>query len=199
MELQDWVMDARMVPVATFFRPHARTVRDAARAQRKRARLRLEGEHVRVDTGVGDGVRDALTHIVRNAIDHGIEPPATRLALGKEPEGTITLRAFHNGNQIVIQVADDGAGLNLDRIRARARAMGRPNVDSLGAEALHRIVFEPGFSTAQEVTGLSGRGVGMDAVLRRVEALHGTVDIESHVGSGTTIELRVPLTVSVIE
>jgi len=121
------------------------------------------------------------------------------MALGKPAEGTITLRALQSANQVVIQVSDDGAGLNLDRIRARARAMGRPNVDALSAEALQQVIFEPGFSTAEDITDLSGRGVGMDAVRRRVEALHGTVDIDSVEGAGTTIELRLPLTVSVIE
>jgi two-component system chemotaxis sensor kinase CheA len=199
MELQDWVMDARMVSVATFFRPHSRTVRDAARSQRKRARLRIEGQHVRIDTGIGDGVRDALTHLVRNAVDHGIEPPAVRIAAGKSPEGTITLRAFPNGNQVVIQVSDDGGGLNLGKIRSRARALGRTEVDNLPAESLHRIIFEPGFSTAEQVSDLSGRGVGMDVVLRKVEALHGTVEIESSEGLGTMIELHLPMTLSVIE
>jgi len=199
MELQDWVMDARMIPVSTLFRSHVRTVRDAARAQRKRARLRLEGEHVRVDTGIGDAVRDVLTHLVRNAIDHGIEAPAARTAKGKNPEGTITLRASQNGNQVVIQVCDDGAGFNLAKIRARARALGRANVDAMPPEVLYRLVFEPGFSTAEKVTEISGRGVGMDVVLRSVENLHGTVDVESAEGSGTIIELRLPLTLSVIE
>jgi two-component system chemotaxis sensor kinase CheA len=199
MDLQDWVMDARLVPVASFFRSHVRTVRDGTRGGQKQARLCIEGEQVRVDTAVGDGVRDALTHLVRNAVDHGIEPAARRLAMGKPPEGTITLRAMQNGNQVVIQVSDDGAGLNLGRIRARARATGRANVQALSTESLQRLVFEPGFSTAEEVTDLSGRGVGMDVVRRRVEALHGTVDIESTEGVGTTVELRLPLTVSVIE
>lgn len=199
MELQDWVMDARMIPVSTLFRSHVRTVRDAARAQRKRARLRLEGEHVRVDTGIGDAVRDVLTHLVRNAIDHGIEAPSARTAKGKNPEGTITLRASQNGNQVVIQVCDDGAGFNLAKIRARARAMGRSGVDAMPPEALYRLVFEPGFSTAEKVTEISGRGVGMDVVLRSVENLHGTVDVESAEGNGTIIELRLPLTLSVIE
>jgi two-component system chemotaxis sensor kinase CheA len=199
MELQDWVMEARMVPVSSFFRSYIRTVRDAARSQRKRVRLQIEGERVRVDTGIGDGARDVLTHLIRNAIDHGIEPPGVRASHGKNPEGTIVLRAAQTGNQVVIQVSDDGAGFNLSRIRARARAMGRPNADTMPAEALYRLVFEPGFSTAERVTEMSGRGVGMDVVLRNVEALHGTVDIESTEGAGSTIELRLPLTLSVIE
>jgi two-component system chemotaxis sensor kinase CheA len=199
IELQDWIIDTRMVPVSTFFRSHTRTVRDAARAQRKRARLRIEGERVRVDTSIGEGARDVLTHLVRNAIDHGIEPPAVRAAKGKDPEGTVTLRAAQNGNQVVIQVADDGAGFNLSKIRARARMLGRPNVDSLSTQDLHQIVFEAGFSTADRVTELSGRGVGMDVVRRNVEDLHGTVEIDSNEGAGTTVELRLPLSLSVIE
>lgn len=199
MELQDWVIDARMVPVSTLFRSHTRTVRDAARAQQKQVRLQVEGERVRVDTGIGESARDVLTHLVRNAIDHGIEPPAVRAARGKTPEGTITLRAAQNGNQVVIQVADDGGGFNLGKIRQRARQLGRPNVDSMSVEELHRLVFEPGFSTADKVTEMSGRGVGMDVVMRNVEDLHGTVDVESVEGAGTTIELRLPLNLSVID
>jgi two-component system chemotaxis sensor kinase CheA len=199
LELQDWVIDARMVPVSTLFRSHTRTVRDAARAQQKQVRLQVEGERVRVDTGIGESARDVLTHLVRNAIDHGIESPAVRAAKGKNPEGTITLRAAQNGNQVVIQVADDGAGFNLGKIRQRARLLGRANADLMSVEELHRMVFEPGFSTADRVTEMSGRGVGMDVVRRNVEDLHGTVDVESVEGSGTTIELRLPLNLSVID
>src|SRR5436190_3513937 len=199
MEMQDWVIETRMVPVSIFFRPHARTVRDAAKAQHKQVRLKIEGERVRVDTGIGESARDVLTHLVRNAIDHGIEAPSVRVAHGKNPEGTVTLRAEQNGNQVVIQVADDGAGLNLSKIRARTRLLGRPNVDTLSVQELHQLVFAPGFSTADKVTELSGRGVGMDVVRRRVEDLHGTVDIDSTDGAGTTVELRLPLSLSVIE
>jgi two-component system chemotaxis sensor kinase CheA len=199
VELQDWVIDARMIPVATFFRSHARTVRDSARAQRKRVRLKVEGERVRVDTAIGESARDVLTHLLRNAIDHGIEPPAARAAQGKNPEGTISMRASQNGNQVVIQVSDDGGGFNLGKIRARARMLGRANVDNLPTQELHQMVFEPGFSTADRVTELSGRGVGMDVVRRSVEDLHGTVDVDSVEGQGTTIELRLPLSLSVID
>jgi two-component system chemotaxis sensor kinase CheA len=198
-DIQDWVIGARMIPVATFFGAHARTVRDTARSQRKRVRLVLEGERVRVDSGIGESARDVLTHLLRNAIDHGIEPPAVRAAQGKDPEGTITIRASQNGNQVVIQVADDGAGFKLNKIRARARALGRTDADTLSVEELHRLVFEPGFSTAEKVTEMSGRGVGMDVVRRSVEDLHGTVDVESVEGKGTTIELRLPLSLSVID
>jgi two-component system chemotaxis sensor kinase CheA len=152
-----------------------------------------------VDTGIGESTRDVLTHLIRNAIDHGIEPPAVRAARGKNPEGTITVRAAQNGNQVVIQVSDDGAGFNLDKIRQKARALGRTNVDSLPASELHMLTFEPGFSTAESVTDMSGRGVGMDVVRRNVEDLHGTIDVDSVQGKGTTIELRMPLSLSVIE
>jgi two-component system chemotaxis sensor kinase CheA len=199
MELQDWVIDARMVEVSSLFRSHTRTVRDAALAQKKRVRLHTEGERVRVDTGIGESTRDVLTHLIRNAIDHGIEPPAVRAARGKDPEGTITVRAAQNGNQVVIQVSDDGAGFNLDKIRQKARALGRTNVDSLPASELHMLTFEPGFSTADSVTDMSGRGVGMDVVRRNVEELHGTIDVDSVQGKGTTIELRMPLSLSVID
>lgn len=199
MELQDWGIDARMIPVSNLFRTHARTVRDGARAAKKRVRLQIEGERVRVDTGIGESARDVLTHLVRNAIDHGIEPPAVRVAQGKSPEGTITLRAAQNGNQVVIQVADDGGGFNLAKIRNKARMLGRANADNLPAEELQRLTFEPGFSTAERITDMSGRGVGMDVVRRNVEDLHGTVDVESVEGKGTTIELRLPLSLSVIE
>jgi two-component system chemotaxis sensor kinase CheA len=199
MELQDWVIDARMIPVSSLFRSHTRTVRDASRVQEKQTRLQIEGERVRVDTGIGESARDVLTHLVRNAIDHGIEPPAVRVAQGKDPEGIITLRAAQKGNQVVIQVADDGAGFNLTKIRQRARLLGRPNADTMSVQELHRLVFEPGFSTADRVTEMSGRGVGMDVVRRNVEDLHGTVDIDSVEGEGTTVELRLPLNLSVID
>jgi two-component system, chemotaxis family, sensor kinase CheA len=199
LEVQDWVIDTRMVPVSIFFRSHARTVRDAAKAQHKRVRLQIEGERVRVDTGIGESARDVLTHLVRNAIDHGIEPPAVRIARGKTPEGIVTLRAAQKGNQVVIHVADDGGGFNISKIRARARQLGRANVETLSVQELQQLVFQPGFSTADKVTELSGRGVGMDVVRRRVEELHGTVDIDSVEGQGTTVELRLPLSLSVIE
>jgi len=199
MDMQDWVIDTRMLPISMFFRSHARTIRDAASAQRKRVRLQIEGERVRVDTGIGERARDVLTHLVRNAVDHGIEPPSQRTAQGKDPEGTVTLRAFQNGNQVILQVADDGAGFNVSKIRAKARLLGRRDADSMSVEALQQLVFEPGFTTAEKVTDLSGRGVGMDVVRRRVEDLHGTVEIDSREGLGTTVELRLPLSLSVIE
>jgi two-component system chemotaxis sensor kinase CheA len=199
LELQDWVIDARMVPIGPTFRSHLRTVRDTAVAQGKRAHLVILGEQVRVDTGVIDSVREALTHMVRNAVHHGIESPRIRQSQGKPPEGTVTVQAINDSGRIAIRVSDDGRGFDLIKIRARARAMGLPRVETMTDDDLRRLVFEHGFSTADAVTQMSGRGVGMDVVLRSVEALHGTVDIDSQEGIGTTIELRLPFTVSVIE
>jgi two-component system chemotaxis sensor kinase CheA len=199
LELQDWVIDARMVPIGPTFRSHLRTVRDTAVAQGKRAHLVILGEQVRVDTGVIDSVREALTHMVRNAVHHGIESPRVRESQGKPPEGTVTVQAINDSGRIAIRVSDDGRGFDLIKIRARARSLGLPRVESMSDDELRRLVFEHGFSTAESVTEMSGRGVGMDVVLRSVEALHGTVAIDSQEGIGTTIELRLPFTVSVIE
>jgi two-component system, chemotaxis family, sensor kinase CheA len=199
LELQDWVIDARMVPLGPTFRSHLRTVRDTAVGLGKRAHLVLSGEDVRVDTGIIDSVREALTHLVRNAVDHGLEDPAERQARGKNPEGTIRLQATNYRGRVAIRIGDDGRGFALDKIRARARARGVAAVDKLSPAQLHRLVFEHGFSTADQVSELSGRGVGMDVVLSSVEALHGSVEVESAEGQGTTVELQLPFTVSVID
>lgn len=199
LELQDWVIDARMVPIGPTFRSHLRTVRDTAVAAGKRAQLVILGEQVRVDTGVIDSVREALTHMVRNAVHHGIESPRMRQSQGKPPEGTVTLQAVNDSGRIAIRVSDDGRGFDLIKIRARARELGLPRADNLTDDDLRRLVFQHGFSTAEAVTEMSGRGVGMDVVLRSVEALHGSVEVDSVEGVGTTVELRLPFTVSVIE
>ena len=192
-------MQARLVPLGPVFRRHVRTVRDAANSRGKLARLVIEGEEVEVDTSVVDHVRDPLTHLVRNAIDHGIESPAARVAAGKDPCGTVTLRAYHQGGVIVLEVADDGKGLDRDRILARARESGLVAEGALpgGAEVL-RLIFEPGFSTADAVTEMSGRGVGLDVVQKNVAALRGMVGVVSEPGRGTTITMRLPLTLAVI-
>ncbi|WP_242342583.1 chemotaxis protein CheA [Anaeromyxobacter terrae] len=199
-DLQELIMKARMVPIGPTFHPHARTVRDAATALAKRARLVVEGEDVEVDTAVIEHIRDPLTHMVRNALDHGIEPPDVRRARGKAPIGTVVLRAFHEAGSMVIQVSDDGAGLDRARIAARAVAQGlAPDAARVSDEEAARLVFEPGFSTADAVTELSGRGVGMDVVRRNVEALRGSVAIRSAPGAGTEITIRVPLTLAIIQ
>ena len=181
-ELQELIMRARMVPVGPMFRQYARTVRDTAAIHGKNARLSTVGDDVEIDTTAVELLRDPITHMIRNAIDHGIEPSSERVAKGKSPVGHITLAAKHEAGTITIRVSDDGAGLDRAAIGAD---------DSL--------IFEPGFTTAKEVTDLSGRGVGMDVVRRGIEALRGSITIESSEGVGTTFTIRLPLTLAVIE
>ncbi len=199
LDLQEEVMKIRMVPLGPTFRQFVRTVRDVATAQGKLAYVELAGEDVDVDMNVIEHLRDPLTHIVRNAVDHGIETPETREALGKDPRGRLSLQAWHEGGSIVIKVQDDGAGLERAKVIERARAMGyATDFDKLGDNELFRLILEPGFSTASEVTEFSGRGVGMDVVRRNVEALRGVISIESRAGTGTTITIRLPLTLAII-
>jgi len=198
LDLQELVMKVRLVPLRGTFRAFVRTVRDLAARQGKQARLILEGEDVEVDTSVIAQVRDPLTHMIRNALDHGIEAPEVRRTVGKDPCGTLALRARHEGATIVIEIADDGAGLNRERILERARERGI-DAEHKEEEEIQRLVFEPGFSTAETVTELSGRGIGLDVVRRNVIALRGKVGIRSQEGIGTTITLRLPLTLAIID
>ncbi len=199
-ELQEQVTKARMVPIGPFFRQYGRTVRDLAHAHGKSVQLRIEGEDVEVDTRVVERLRDPLTHMLRNAIDHGIESTELRAALDKPLEGTVTLRAAHEGGTIVIEVRDDGAGFNRARIAERARATGlAAQPDQLPDAELLGFVFAPGFSTAETVTDLSGRGVGMDVVRHNIDALRGTVDLASVEGEGSTVTVRLPLTLAIID
>jgi len=199
-ELQESVMRLRMVPLGPVLRPYLRTVRDLAFAHGKLCRVALEGEEVEVDTSVVESLRDALTHLVRNAVDHGIEPPEARRGAGKDPCGTVTLAARHEGASIVVRVADDGAGLDRARIAARARELElAADPERLGEAELLRLLAEPGFSTAPEVTDLSGRGVGLDVVRRSVEALRGSLAIESEAGKGAAFTLRLPLSLALVD
>lgn len=199
MDLQEEVMKIRMVPLGPTFRQFVRTVRDVATAQGKLAYVELAGEDVDVDMNVIEHLRDPLTHIVRNAVDHGIEEPERRRELGKDQRGRLSLQAWHEGGSIVIKVQDDGAGLERSKVIERARAMGyTADFDKLNDHELFRLILEPGFSTASEVTEFSGRGVGMDVVRRNVEALRGVISIESRAGVGTTITIRLPLTLAII-
>jgi two-component system chemotaxis sensor kinase CheA len=199
MDLQEEVMKIRMVPLGPTFRQFVRTVRDIATAQGKLAYVELSGEDVDVDMNVIEHLRDPLTHIVRNAVDHGIEGPEARKELGKDPRGRLSLQAWHEGGSIVIKVQDDGAGLERTKVIERARAMGySADFDKLADGELFRLILEPGFSTAPEVTEFSGRGVGMDVVRRNVEALRGVISIDSRAGIGTTITIRLPLTLAII-
>lgn len=200
MDLQELIVNARLVPVGPLFRQQSRTMRDMTKALQKRADLRLEGEDVEVDTLVVESLRDPLLHMVRNALDHGIESPEARRAAGKSEIGTITLRARHMAGQLIVEVSDDGAGLDREKIIARARERGLLSHDgrSLSESAVFDLIFEPGFSTSDKVTEISGRGVGMDIVRRGIQALRGRIGVESRLGAGTTITLRLPLTMAII-
>lgn len=197
-ELRDAVMTMRLVPLGPAFRRLARPVRDVAATTGKAVHLHVEGEEVEVDTAIVDQLIEPLTHLLRNAVDHGIEPAAERTARGKPLAGTITIRAQREGAMVVVTVADDGAGLARARLAAAAAAHGIADARTLSDDALHDLVFQPGFSTAETVTELSGRGVGLDVVRRTVEALRGAVTIASRPGEGTTVTIQVPLTLALI-
>ncbi|HTR02850.1 MAG TPA: chemotaxis protein CheA [Thermoanaerobaculia bacterium] len=199
-ELQDLVMQVRMVPVGPTLRQYVRTVRDLAAAQGKLARVAIQGDDVEVDTTIIEHLRDPLTHMIRNAMHHGIEAPEVRQAKGKDPCGSIALSAWREAGSIVIELADDGAGFNRDRIVEEARRRGlAESPEKLPDAELYRLVFEPGFSTAERVTEWSGRGMGMDVVRDRIAALRGSIAIESWPDAGTSIKIRLPLTLAIIE
>ena len=200
LELQELVMELRMVPIGPSLRRHVRMVRDMAAALGKQARLVLEGEEVELDMSVIEHLRDPLTHMIRNALDHGIETPEERKAAGKDPVGRVEVRTLTDAGSIVIEVRDDGRGLDRERILTRARTVGRVGEnENPGDPRLDALVFEEGFSTADSVTDVSGRGVGMDVVRRNIEALRGSVRVSSQPGQGTTFSIRMPLTLAVIE
>jgi len=199
-DIQRTTMSLRMVPIRGTFQKMARLVRDVAGQLGKDIRLVLEGEETELDRTVIEEIADPLVHMIRNSADHGIEPPAARLAAGKPPTGTITLRAFHQGGFVVIRVADDGRGLDPERIRAIAAARGIVSqATPLERREVLELIFAPGFSTAAAVTDLSGRGVGMDVVRRNIEKLRGKIEIESTPGRGTTFTVSIPLTLAIIE
>ena len=197
-ELQDEIMRARLVPLGPIFRQYQRVVRDLALEHGKRAELAIEGEDVEIDTALAEQVRGPLMHMLRNAVDHGLEGPDRREQLGKSPIGTLVLSARREAGSIVIALEDDGAGFSRARILERAALRGE-DARGLPDEELFKLVMEPGFSTAEEVTSLSGRGVGMDVVKRNIEQLRGSVSIASSEGRGTTIALRLPLTLAIID
>ena len=199
-DLQRTAMSLRMVPVGATFRRMARLVRDLSVELAKQIELELVGEETELDRTLVEVLADPLVHMIRNSADHGIETPEARVAAGKPAAGTITLRASHQGGCIVIRVEDDGRGLSAERILTKAveRGLVAPGV-TLTREEILDLIFEPGFSTAEQVTGLSGRGVGMDVVRRGLESIRGTVEVESVPGQGTAFTLTVPLTLAIIE
>jgi len=201
-ELHKCVLKIRMVPVEQLFRRFPRVVRDVAKLCGKDVALEITGEHTDLDKGILDALAEPLTHIVRNAVDHGIEPADDRLAAGKPARGTICLNAFHQGTQVVLEIKDDGRGIDLDLVREQAVRSGllkAEDAQRLLEQDILNLVFEPGFSTAAEVTEVSGRGVGMDVVRTVLDRLKGTVQISTLKGKGTTIQLRMPLTLASIQ
>jgi two-component system chemotaxis sensor kinase CheA len=198
--LQEQVMGVRLVPVGPLFQQFARSVRDISQSHNKLARLHIVGADVEVDTRVLEHLKDPLLHMIRNAVDHGIEAPRVRHAKGKPPCGALTLTAFHKAGNILIQLSDDGAGFNRQRIVAKARALDLlPEGEKATDQELFNLVLKAGFTTADAVTDLSGRGVGMDVVRRNIELLRGTIEIQSTEGQGTTITIRLPLTLAIID
>jgi two-component system chemotaxis sensor kinase CheA len=200
LELQELVMKIRMVPVGPTFHRFSRIVRDMARKNGKLARMLVVGEDVEVDTTILEHIHDPLMHMIRNSVDHGLEIPEIRRAAGKDPSGKIVLEAFHDSGNIVVRISDDGAGLDHSAILQQARNRGIIAEGARLSESdIYALVFQPGFSTAKKVSELSGRGVGLDVVRRNVNALSGTVQVESRKGQGATFTIRLPLTLAIID
>lgn len=200
-ELQEHIMQTRMQPVSTVLNRFPRIVRDLAAQTGKEIRFTMDGQDTGLDRTILEAIRDPLTHILRNSVDHGLEKPEPRIEKGKPPRGTIHVRAYHEGGQVTIEVHDDGAGINLDRVRAKAleqRLIDEQEAAAMSERDTLHLIFRPGFSTAQEITNLSGRGVGMDVVRTCVERIGGTVDLATRAGHGTTVKLRIPLTLAII-
>ena len=198
-DLQESVMSIRMMPISFVFSRFPRVVRDLAAKLNKQVELKTVGEGTELDKGLIEKIADPLNHLVRNSLDHAIESPEERIAAGKDPVGTITLRAFHQGGNIMVEVADDGAGLSRPKIMAKARERGMNVNDAMSDQEVWSLIFEPGFSTAAVVTDVSGRGVGMDVVRRNVRGMGGRVEIQSTLGKGTCISIRLPLTLAILD
>jgi two-component system chemotaxis sensor kinase CheA len=197
--MQTEVIAARMTPVGEVFERFPRLVRDLSRDLGKQIRFDMEGEEIELDRSILDEIGEPLVHLIRNAADHGIESPADRLAAGKSAQGRILLSAARERNTVAIRVMDDGRGIDRDKILAKARREGAaPDTDALTDDLLVRVLAKPGFSTAQTVSGVSGRGVGVDVAMTRVRALGGTLEVRTELGRGTTFVLRVPLTLAIV-
>jgi two-component system chemotaxis sensor kinase CheA len=200
-DLRESVMKAKMQPVSNIFSKVPRLVRDLSQTLGRRVRLQMEGQDTELDKSLLEAIKDPLTHAVRNAMDHGIERPEVREAQGKDPEGTLKLRAAQEGSHVLIEISDDGAGISFEKIRGKAIERGLITAERASQQSereLLQLIFVPGFSTAASVTNVSGRGVGMDVVRTNVERVGGKVEIDSHVGRGTTLRLRIPLTLAIV-
>ncbi|HUK48938.1 MAG TPA: chemotaxis protein CheA, partial [Terriglobales bacterium] len=200
-ELQEEVMKTRMQPIGNIWNQFPRTVRDVALGCGKQVTIEMEGKETELDKTIIESIKDPLTHLVRNSVDHGIELPQDRMRAGKDPVGRLTLRAFHEGGQVNIEISDDGAGLNRERIRQKAlerKVITGEQAARMSEREICNLIFLPGFSTAEKVTNVSGRGVGMDVVRTNVEKIGGTVDLQSTPGQGTTVRIKIPLTLAII-
>jgi two-component system, chemotaxis family, sensor kinase CheA len=201
-ELQEGIMKTRMQPIEHIWSKLPRVIRDLSTSLGKQVQLVMQGKETELDRSLLEAVKDPLTHLVRNAVDHGIEDPDTRTASGKSPEGTLTLRAYHEGGHVAVEVADDGAGLNVERIAGKAVENGiirAEQIAGMDRRDIMALVFQPGFSTATKVTNVSGRGVGMDVVKTNIERIGGTVSVDSTLGEGTVWRLTIPLTLAIIQ
>lgn len=199
-ELQESVMRIRMLPISFSFNRFPRLVHDLSNQLGKRVELKLSGEHTELDKTVLEKMSDPLVHLVRNALDHGIELPEQRVAAGKSEIGMLKLHAFHQSGSIIIQISDDGAGINVDKVLQKAKNLGLVHSEeNFPEEQLYELIFHPGLSTASQVSDLSGRGVGMDVVRRNIRALGGTIDVKSKPGKGSTFSIRLPLTLAILD
>ena len=199
-ELQKIAMAMRMVPIRNTFQKMSRLVRDLAKKSGKEVSLRMEGEETEIDRNMVEEIHDPLVHMIRNSMDHGVEPADVRAGQGKTPFGTVTLRAFHQGGYVVLAVEDDGRGIDPGKVLAKARERGLVAEDAtLSEQETFALLFEPGFSTAEKVTDISGRGVGMDVVRKNVEKLRGTIEIKSRLGHGSIFSIKIPLTLAIID
>jgi two-component system chemotaxis sensor kinase CheA len=199
-DMQESVMSIRMMPISVVFSRFPRVVRDLSQKLGKQVELKTIGEDTELDKSLIERISDPLTHLVRNSLDHGVEMPEDRIAKGKQPTGTITLKAYHQSGNIVIEVGDDGAGLNRSKILSKAKERNLPGIhDQMTDAEVWLLIFEPGFSTADQVTEVSGRGVGMDVVKRNITAMGGRVEIESMLGVGTRMTVRLPLTLAILD
>ncbi|HJU10538.1 MAG TPA: chemotaxis protein CheA, partial [Candidatus Binataceae bacterium] len=200
-ELQEGVMKTRMQPIGNIWSKFPRTVRDLAVSCGKQVRIEMEGKETELDKTIIEAIKDPLTHLVRNAVDHGIENQEMRRAAGKDPEGRLFLRAFHEGGQVNIEITDDGAGLDIEKVRNKALQKSLITADQaarMTEREITNLIFLPGFSTASTISNVSGRGVGMDVVKINIEKIGGTVDVQSRFGRGCTVRLKIPLTLAII-
>lgn len=200
-ELQEGVMKTRMQPIGNIWAKFPRVVRDLSAQLNKQVRIEMSGKDTELDKTIVEAIKDPLTHLIRNSIDHGIERPEVRSANGKNPEGRLQLSAYHEGGQVNIEICDDGAGLNVERIRRKGIERGLVSAEQaarMSDRDVYQLIFSAGFSTAEQVTSVSGRGVGMDVVKTNIERIGGMIDLQSRPGEGTTIRIKIPLTLAII-